>query len=38
VVCQGKPCGCDCLSQLWKSHSQIFEFLKPLKISRMFIY
>jgi len=38
VGCQGKPCGCDCPSQLWKIYSQIFEPLKPLKISQMFIY
>jgi hypothetical protein len=29
VGCQGKPCGCDCPSQMWKI---------PLKISWMFIY
>jgi hypothetical protein len=38
VGCQVKPRSCDCPSQLWKSHSQIFKLLKPLKISRMFIY
>ena len=37
VVCQVKPCGSDCPSQLWKSHSQIFKLLRPLKISQMFI-
>ena len=33
VGCQGKPCGCDCPSQLWKFYSQILELLKSLKIS-----
>jgi len=38
VGCQVKPRGRDCPSQLRKIHSQIFVLLKPLKISRMFIY
>jgi len=33
VECQGKPCGCDCPSQLWKILFSNFELLKPLKIS-----
>ena len=35
---QGKPCGCDCPSQMRKSDSQILELLKPLKISQNFVY
>ena len=38
VGCHGKPCGCDALHNCGKSYSQIFKLLKPLKISRMFIY
>ena len=38
VGCQGKPCGCDCPSQLWKSLFSISEPLQPLKSLLMFIY
>jgi transposase len=38
VGLHGKPRGCDCPSKSGKSDSQIFKPLKPLKISRNFVY
>jgi hypothetical protein len=38
VGCQAKPRGSDSPSQLWKILFSNFRTVKPLKISRMFIY